>query len=274
MAALAPPDLTYSGPHPDWFYALPADQQRELLEIYDMITKAPKGLTITCGNLKGGVAKTTTTVYLALMLGLFGESVLVVDGDAVNRSALLWMAACADWPPTVRVVCWASPADAKSDSKITGAEMVRRIQKVRHKFRHIVIDTSPQLKEYLIAGLKETDDFIVCTSPYPLDTQQIQPSVDLAAEVESMKAPGKVYPTVLIARAKTNTNSLKAAYQDLRDKGIAVFDQHISGWEMYPTSAGSIPTDFGEYVAVLRQLVESQVEEEATEDEDDTEVLV
>src|SRR3954470_6073379 len=76
--------LSYTGPHDALFSRLPASQQKELLTIFRDLDGLPKGLTITVGNLKGGVSKTTTAVFLALLLGLKGDSVLLVDCDSVN----------------------------------------------------------------------------------------------------------------------------------------------------------------------------------------------
>lgn len=250
---------SYAGPHAELFERLPESQQRELVSIYAKLDALPAGLSITVGNLKGGVSKTTTVMYLALMLGLKGDSVLVVDSDATNRSALLWSAASADWPDNVVVKAWAG--DDHSGTRITGREMVERIRSVRGRYRHLLIDTGPQMREYLAAALKVTQDFIVCSSPYPLDTQQIMPSVDLAAEVESMK-DGPLFVTVLMSKARKGTISLREALEDLKSDEVAYFDQPISQLETYALGAGSVPLDFREYVHVLSELVDAQEESE------------
>jgi chromosome partitioning protein len=250
----------YNGPHPEMFTLLPKAQRLELLEVYDLLATLPVGLNVTVGNLKGGVAKTTTVMYLALMLGLSGEPVLVVDGDATNRSAVLWQAATEMWPGNVQVKSWAG--DDATGQRITGREMVERVRRVRDQFRHVIIDTGPQMREYLAGALKVTNDFIVCSSPYPMDTAQIMPSVELAAEVAAMK-DDPLYVTVLLAKAKKNTNSLKEAFADLDEDGVAYFPNPITNLESYALSVGTVPTDFGEYLPVLRHLVEAQTEDEA-----------
>lgn len=234
---------------------LPRKQQAELLEIYRLLEALPDGLSVTVGNLKGGVAKTTSVMYLALMLGLSGDAVLVVDGDATNRSSVLWQTAAVEWPNNVVVKSWAG--DDATGTKITGREMVQRVKSVRGKYRHLIIDTGPQMREYLAGALKVTNDFVICSSPYPMDTAQIMPSVELAAEVEAMK-DDPLYVTVLLAKAKKNTNSLKEAVSDLKEDGVDYFQQPITTLESYALSVGSVPNDFGEYVPVLRQLVEGQ----------------
>jgi chromosome partitioning protein len=238
---------------------LPADQQAELLSIYAKLDRLPDGLTVSVGNLKGGVSKTTTVMYLALLLGIKGDSVLVVDADPTNRSALLWSAASTEWPDNVVVKAWAG--DDHTGNKISGREMVDRIKAARGRYRHLLVDTGPQMREYLAAALKVTQDFIICSSPYPLDSQQIMPSVDLAAEVEAMK-DGPLYVTVLMAKARKNTLSLRDAIDDLQQDGITYFRQYVSQLETYALGAGSVPNDFREYVAVLGELVDAQEDSE------------
>ncbi|MEU8310686.1 ParA family protein [Actinomadura sp. NPDC048955] len=245
----------YTGPHAEMFERLPEEQRAALLAIYDKLDALPQGLSVTVGNLKGGVSKTTTVMYLALMLGLNGDSVLVVDSDATNRSALLWSAASADWPDNVVVKAWAG--DDHTGKRITGRDMVDRIKVARGRYRHLLVDTGPQMREYLAAALKVTQDFIVCSSPYPLDTQQIMPSVELAAEVESMK-DGPLFVTVLMSKARKGTISLREAIEDLRRDEVACFDQPISQLETYALGAGSVPSDFREYIQVLDELVDAQ----------------
>ncbi|GAA2165271.1 AAA family ATPase [Actinomadura napierensis] len=256
----APIDVpSYTGPYTELFERLPEQQQAELSEIYTKLDALPAGLSITVGNLKGGVSKTTTVMYLALMLGLKGDSVLVVDSDATNRSALLWSAASAEWPDNVVVKAWAG--DDHTGKRITGRDMVERVRAVRGRYRHLLVDTGPQMREYLAAALKVTQDFIVCSSPYPLDTQQIMPSVDLAAEVESMK-DGPLFVTVLMSKARKGTISLREALEDLSNDEVAYFDQPISQLETYALGAGSVPSDFREYIQVLGELVDAQEESE------------
>ena len=58
----------------------------------------PAGMRVTYGNLKGGVAKSTSSVYTALGLAAAGGRVLLVDADATNRTCLKWSSLAEDWP--------------------------------------------------------------------------------------------------------------------------------------------------------------------------------
>jgi len=264
MAAIAPAppvgSLVYAGPYPDLFELLPREQQQELLEIFAMLDELSEGLSIAIGNLKGGVAKSTSAIYLALMLALKGDSVLVVDGDATNKTIVLWSTATVEWPAHAKVVAWSGRAE-QSTKTIDGKEMARLVQTNASRFRHRIIDTGPQMKEYLAAALRVTTDFIVCTSPSQVDMLQINASVNLAAEVEAVTG-GPLYVTVLVARAKQNTNILKDAFVQMDEEGQSYFGQAIIDRVSYQTSFGTVPADFGDYVKVLRQLVEEKLTEE------------
>ncbi|WP_322755991.1 ParA family protein [Frankia sp. Cas3] len=109
-------------------------------------------MRIVVGNLKGGVAKTTTAVYLALGLARTGR-VLLVDADGTNASAVDWSANAEDWPATVVVVPWAVP------------DLGRRVAAVAGDYDHIVIDTGPERGDLLRQALMVTDDLLVPVAP-------------------------------------------------------------------------------------------------------------
>src|ERR1039458_5214031 len=71
--------------------------------------KAGAVMRVTFGNLKGGVGKSTSSVYTALGLAAAGGRVLLVDADGTNRTCLKWSSMAEDWPPSVTVVSWEVP---------------------------------------------------------------------------------------------------------------------------------------------------------------------
>ena len=83
------------------------------------------GMKVTYGNLKGGVAKSTSSVYTALGLAAAGGRVLLVDADATNRTCLKWSSLAADWPAAVTVTSWEVP------------DLARRVQAVAADYDHV-----------------------------------------------------------------------------------------------------------------------------------------
>jgi chromosome partitioning protein len=261
-------DLRYAGPHPEQFGALPAEQRRSLLLSYAMAAGIP-GCTILIGNVKGGAGKSTTAMFLAVALGLSGDQVLVVDTDAENQSCLVWSAATAEWPSNIKVVAWAGPS-------VSPQRMVELIREQRPRYRWIIIDTSPYASEYLRAALQVTDELIVPTKPTVLDVSKVPATFSLAREVEQMSGRS-ILTTVLFTQARKNTLALADFYRTLRDKGYALFDGGMEDGEVepipfaisnrvsYADSAYTVPTDLGEYVPVLRQLIEGRLDAAAAD---------
>lgn len=88
-------------------------------------------MRVTVGNLKGGVAKSTTAVFLAAGLSR-ARRVLLVDADATNRTALHWSAAGDAWPEGIALVGREVP------------DLPRRVAVAERDYDHIVIDTGPE----------------------------------------------------------------------------------------------------------------------------------
>src|ERR1035441_6013146 len=88
-------------------------------------------MRVTFGNLKGGVGKSTSSVFTALGLAATGR-VLLVDADATNRTCLKWSTLAPDWPSRITVTSW----------EVT--DLARRVQAVAGDYDHVVIDTGPQ----------------------------------------------------------------------------------------------------------------------------------
>lgn len=59
--------------------------------IFDLIKKLDKALTITVGNLKGGVGKTTNSVLIAYTLAKKGYKTLLIDKDAQANATKMLM---------------------------------------------------------------------------------------------------------------------------------------------------------------------------------------
>ena len=64
----------------------------------DPLRKAGAAVRVTYGNLKGGVGKSTSSVYTALGLAATGRRVLQqTTADATNWTCLKWSSLAEDW---------------------------------------------------------------------------------------------------------------------------------------------------------------------------------
>ena len=197
------------------------------------------GMRVTFANLKGGVAKSTSSIYVALGQARKGRTVLLVDADDTNRTCLKWKALADDWPPTVHVPGWEVP------------DLARSVQAVESLFQDIIIDTGPQKPLILKQALLVTDDLIVPVSPSPSELEQIPETLALAAEVDAISP---VYARVLLVKVRAGTRSAIEARSWLTSRGLPVMDAEVHHWETYPMSYGSVPADLAEYAAVLAEL--------------------
>jgi chromosome partitioning protein len=147
-------------------------------------------MRLTVGNVKGGVGKTTTAVYLALGLARTGRT-LLVDADPEQASALAWSeAAGEDWPTSCTVIPWAS------------RDLARRVAGVAADYEHLVIDTGPKNPLLLRQALTVTDELVIPVAPRPLDLRELGATVELAAEVDAT-SPTTVGVLLVQVRSRT-----------------------------------------------------------------------
>lgn len=192
---------------------------------------------ITVGNLKGGVAKTTTAVHLAAGLSRTGRT-LLVDADPQAASALDWSTVAGeDFPATV--IPWA------------GADLARRVRDVADDYVHVVIDTGGENDEILGAALMVTDELIVPVAPSLIELRRLPATFQLAAKVDVLSP---VTARVLLCKVRSGTRSAADARELLETLDLPVMEAQIGLREMYPNAFGSAPVDLGEYDQVLAEL--------------------
>jgi chromosome partitioning protein len=196
-------------------------------------------MKVTYGNLKGGVAKSTSSVYTALTLAAQGGRVLLVDADATNRTCLKWSSLAEDWPAPVTVVSWEVP------------DLARRVQAVAADYDHIVIDTGPQRPAILRQALMVTDDLIITAAPSPVELEQLADTFTLAAEVDAISP---TFAQVLFVKVRRGTRSSIEARAFLTERELPVMTAEIHLLESYPLAYGTVPDDLSEYEAVVKEL--------------------
>ena len=158
---------------------------------------------------KGGVGKSTLTVFVALALYNGGTIVRVLDADP-QASTRRWSDTAAksgDRLP-VDVVSTPSPQavrDAVSSARADGVEIV-------------LVDTPPGTPAVLDEVVKLVDLALIPTAASPMDIDRVWPTLDLLADV-----PTAVVLNALDARETAAT----VAKETLEDAGVSVADTTV-----------------------------------------------
>lgn len=176
--------------------------------------------SITFGNLKGGVIKTTLSVHAALYYAAKGWRVLLVDADHANRGCMVWSSGCSDWPSNVVVVPWDGP------------DLARRVRDLTAdgSFDVVIFDTGPQDRIVLTQALLICDELIVPVTPSPSEFTQVGATFDLAAEVDVMSP---VTARVLLGKVRPNTISSREARTWLDENEFFRMGAEVSLSESY-----------------------------------------
>jgi chromosome partitioning protein len=197
-------------------------------------------MRLTVGNLKGGVAKSTTAIYLALLLALRGERVLLVDADATNQTCRRWAALAAMWPSLITVV-------GLTD------DLTRQVNAMAEDYAHVIIDTGHQQGRILRQALLAAPTLVAPVAPSALELEQLPATFDVAAEADAAAS-------VLLVKVRTSTRAATLARDWLAEHKLPVMGAQVHLRESYSVAYGSVPDDFGEYAGVLAEI---EADEEA-----------
>jgi chromosome partitioning protein len=188
-------------------------------------------MRLTCGNLKGGVGKSTSAVFLACGLARTGRT-LLIDADP-QGSVLSWSEQAGDDFPCT-VIAWAT------------RDLARRVADVAGDYDHVVIDTGPQNEALLRQAIRATGQIIVPVSPTLMDAGRLGPTLDLVEEEDACAR-------VLLTKVRP-TRSARAAREGLQAQGVPIMATEVRLLEAYATAVDMVPRELGEYEDVLAEL--------------------
>jgi chromosome partitioning protein len=208
-----------------------------------------QGEVTVIGMLKGGAAKTTSAVYLALVLAAEGKKVVVIDADSVSQTAFGWHRdAIADGKTVF-------PVDVE---RYPFPDLGEYVTQLRREYDHVVVDVGGGNAALLQDVLTRANRFIVPLSPSRFDLKGIAGTFKLAkSAVHDHEADGfAVY--VLLAKCNDRTTQPRDARKQLLEEDRPVLDAEIPLRVEYERAIDTVPTNLGDYAAVLAEIREAE----------------
>lgn len=244
----APPSISPARDLADdaWRAQLAAWGLLEVIESWQPGTQ----LRLTIGNIKGGVAKSTSAVYLAVLIWLItGERVLLVDADRISQTSNDWAQMVGDrWPDAITVIPWAVD------------DLAKRVKAVQGDYRHIIIDTGGDDEERLAQALLVTDHLIVPLAPSVADFRRLPATLSVAAKVDAISPVSVVVLLVKVANNRDSDGRWRDVdARNIRElaasQGIVCLDAAVPNDKRYMRAMGSVPEDFDHYGPVVAELL-------------------
>lgn len=187
-------------------------------------------------NTKGGVGKTTSSIYLAKAFSDLGRDVTVIDLDQ-QGSASRWADLAAD-----------AGAPLPFPVEVSNVGRLARLTARAGQDDVVILDTPPGDTRSISAAI-EVSDFIV------IPTQASMIEVDRVWE--TLPSVSHIHHGVLITSARLGTRSLDEAVQALEERGVGVFRARIPIRESIRNSFGETPTKTEGYEFVAREIEEA-----------------
>jgi chromosome partitioning protein len=208
-------------------------------------------MLLTCAfvNLKPGVGKTTSAVWLAHALHEQGVAPLLVDGDPAS-SALRWSDLAGGFPFPV-VALPVGDVHRRVDDLVTG--------------RGAVVLDAPQLEDHVRitrSVMRYASEWIIPLMPAPIEVDRMAPLAGEMEDVQSLRArPARV--AVLLNRTNRHEATQTGPDADVREvlaeQGYEVLGTQIPRLDLYSQSFGRpVRVKGSAYVDLAEELVKRQ----------------
>jgi chromosome partitioning protein len=181
--------------------------------------------TISIVHTKGGVGKTTSSMYLAFAASRAGMDVAVLDADP-QRSATEWMLDTAGGIPFPVI-----ESNRRFDIPVNDL---------------VFVDTPPGTSGVIDSAVAAADLVIIPCGPSPLDIRRVWPTLEITAH-----KPTVVLLTAVDLRARLGEEVRSA----LEQQGVTVLKTPVVRREIVRRQYGSVPTNLNGYDDVLAELV-------------------
>lgn len=173
-------------------------------------------MIVVVANTKGGVGKTTTSVFVAHALArATGAASLLIDADP-QASAASWARVAAQAGTPLQVKVRAKPGI--------------RLSALASCAQNVVVDTPPADRDIIAAAVGLADVVLVPTSPSPLDLATVPATAELAARAAT--------PAWVLLTRTRRTRSVGDSETALREQGLSLLQTHIPLREALATAYG------------------------------------
>ncbi|MDS1116348.1 ParA family protein [Gordonia westfalica] len=195
-------------------------------------------MIVSVVNTKGGVSKTTTSVFLANELALRepGREILLADLDKQGSATE-----------------WADRAHDNGEAfpfrvEVSNVKRLPRLAEQLGSEAAVFIDTPPGDSSVIQNAIEMSDFVIVPTQAAGLDLSRVWETLPVITT--------QMY-AVLITSARLNTRLLNDTIETLEDQGISRFDTIVPLREHIRTAYGFRPPHDNAYADVLNEMLEA-----------------
>lgn len=185
-------------------------------------------MRITIANAKGGVGKTTSSIYFATAAAKRGHEVVLLDADPQGSASQWEYMAEKEGQPLDFTVLPANPATLRRPQRENTIE---------------IVDAAPT-GQGLQAALETADFVIVPSSDSPLDVQQAWSTLEAASKPSA----------VLLVRVEPGTRAMKAVMSAFTQWETPLFDAQIRKRQDIKTSMGHNPVKLWEYAQAWQEI--------------------
>ncbi|WP_185738956.1 ParA family protein [Corynebacterium bovis] len=192
-------------------------------------------MRIAIVNTKGGVGKTTSSIYLATAAAREGIPATIFDADTQGSAS--------EWAGTAKADGIDLPWRVTSVTQYHLATMVGDSSEGEIQ----IIDCPPKDPQIVNEAIRAADFVIVPTQPTGIDMSRVW---------KTLEHLGDTPAAVLLTAVRLNTNLLRDAQAALDDQNVPYFDTVIAQREAIRAAMSTVPSKLFGYDDVLHEIQE------------------